>query len=370
MKIALLHDSLLVCAGSERVFLSLIEEFNEADIFTLAYNPKTTCPQFIKYNINTSWVNKLISSHERFKIAFPLCTYVMQYWNFSDYDLIISSSATTAKYIAKFEGQHICFGYYPTRAIWDTNAYFSDNNIKGIIFRIVKPYLKSRDLQASKRVSQFIAQSKVSTDAFKKYYGRNAPIIHSPINYRKFKYGLKEDKSDSFLIVSRLVHWKCIEYAIEAFNSIKKPLTIIGTGEDEIKLKEMANENIIFLGNICDEQLKREYGKARALIFTPELEYGLTPLEANAAGTPVIAYGKGAINETMIPYLNDDQISTAVFFHKQTPDSLINALKKFEKITFNRQKLSKHASKFSQTNFKKKIRNYVSGYMENMIVNN
>ncbi len=158
MRIALIQDSLLVPAGTERVFKYIIEEFDNADIFTIAYNRNTTFPEFKKYNINVSWANKLIRSHDSFKNFFPIATYIMQYWNFNDYDIIISSSATTAKYISRFSGKHYCFGYYPTRAIWGANEYFDKKSIKAKIFKLLLPYFKKRDLDASRRVYKFIAQ--------------------------------------------------------------------------------------------------------------------------------------------------------------------------------------------------------------------
>jgi glycosyltransferase involved in cell wall biosynthesis len=358
---------MLVCAGSERVFQCMIDEFPEAEIFTLSYNPKSTCTQFNHRRINTSWINKIIQSHKVFKLLFPISTYVMQYWNFNKYDLIISSSATTAKYVSRFKGKHICFGYYPTRAIWYYSDYFEQYDLKAKIFNLLLKYLKRRDLRAAKRVNVFIAQSIISASAFREIYNIEAPIIHSPINYTLFQDGLNEVKSENYLIVSRLVEWKKIEYAINAFNHLGFPLKIIGTGDQENYLKSKALSNITFLGQVDDESLVKEYGKAKAVIFTPELEYGLVPLEANAAGTPVIAFGKGAILETMVPYTKNEasDFASAVLFDKQTPDSLVNAIHVFENILFNREKISNHAKDFGEASFKFRLRSLVNGYINN-----
>jgi len=361
LKIALIQDSLLVCAGSERVFKCIVEEYPEADIFTLAYNSDTTCPFFKGFTINTSWINPILKNHQLFKYFFPISTYIMQYWNLRGYDIIISSSATTAKYISRFDGKHFCFGYYPTRAIWDFERYFPERSIIKLLFSVLLPYLKWRDLQAVKRVTQFISQSNVSKQAFKDIYNVEAPVIHSPLNYNIFKAGLKEEKSNHYLIVSRLEHWKRIDYAIEAFNASPDiHLKIIGSGPLMDSFKKIANENIHFLGNIPDDQLVKEYGSAKALIFTPELEYGLIPLEALAAGTPVIAFGKGAVCETMVPYSDPNTFSTAVFFDSQTPESLLDAISIFQSLTFDRQKISQYVEKFSEKNFKKQFRKFIN----------
>jgi len=365
MKIAVIHDSLVVSGGSERVFLNILEEFKEADVYTLAYNPKKVSSQFKNYKIKTSFLNPFIKNHTSFRAFFPIATYLMQHWDFSKYDLIITSSATTAKYISKFKGKHICYCYYPTRAIWECHKYFNSNDLKGMAFRAILPYFQERDLAASKRVDKFIGISQESAKAIENYYGKKAEMVFSPIDYEKFKLGLREKKSDNYLIVSRLVHWKKLEYAIEAFNQCGAPLKIIGTGSEEKKLTAMAKNNIMFLGNVDDATLVKEYGKARALIFTPELEYGLTPIEANAAGTPVIAYGKGAVLETMIPYNPSNKNATshtAVFFDHQTPESIIDAIKIFENLKFDRHELTKHASQFGIELFRKKLRSIVNSF--------
>ena len=361
MKIALIQDSLVVCAGTERVFKCMVKEFSEADIFTLAYNKKTTCPFFHNYSIKTSWINPLIQSHRVFKYFFPISTYIMQFWNFYKYDIIISSSATTAKYISRFSGKHYCFGYYPTRAIWDFDRYFPKGGFTKIVFNMLLPFLKRRDLRAKNRVTSFISQSQVSKLAFKNFYNIEAPIIHSPMDYNKFKLGINESKMDFYLIVSRLEHWKKLDFAIEAFNKTpSKKLKIIGTGPLMKKFKNIAKSNIQLLGNLSDSELVNYYGSAKALIFTPELEYGLTPLESLAAGTPVIADGKGAVLETMIPFKKNNAFSTAIFFSKQTSDNLLEAISIFETQTFDRNKISKYAEKFSEEKFRKKIRKFIN----------
>jgi len=359
MKIALIQDSLLVCAGAERVFKCLVEEFADADIYTLSYNKKTTCPFFAEKDINVSWLNIFVRTHKLFKLFFPISTYVMQFWNFKSYDLIISSSATTAKYISRFKGKHYCFGYFPTRAIWDYDRYFIKKDIKSKIMKVLLPYLKKRDLKAARRVTKFIAQSQISKEAMYRIYGVDAPLISSPIDYNKFKEGINEKKSDFFLIVSRLEEWKKLHYAIEAFNELGKKLIIVGIGSLKNELNSIAKENIQFLGKVSDDKLVKLYGQSKALIFTPSLEYGLPPLEANAAGTPVIAFGEGAINETMISYTKNNDKCTAILFDTQNKESLIKAIEFLDKVQFNRSYLSEYASTFSEHSFRKRFRSLI-----------
>ena len=167
---------------------------------------------------------------------------------------------------------------------------------------------------------------------------------------------------DHYLIVSRLEHWKQVGYAIEAFNKLGLPLKIIGSGSEEIALKSIAKDNIHFLGDVDDSTLAQEYGRAKAVIFTPELEYGLVPLEANAAGTPVIALGKGGVTETMVPANNAVDTSTsptAVFFDEPSSTALSNAIRFFDRVEFDRDELIAHASRYSIPAFKSQIQDYI-----------
>ena len=346
----------------------MVEEFPEADIYTSAYNPLTTWPEFEKYTIKTTWANYFIRNHDQFKSFYPLLTHVLQCLDLFGYQVILSSSATVAKYISRFKGTHICYCYFPTRAIWNTEAYFkkSSKTIKVLLFRALLPYFKRQDIAASKRTNKFIAISEYSRRAIAQIYGRKSEVLFCPIDFEHFKQGNTEEKGNHYLIVSRLERWKRLDYAIEAFNRLGLPLRIVGSGADVNEIKSMAEENIEFLDNVDDANLVKEYGQAKAVIFTPELEYGLVPLEANAAGTPVIAYGRGGVTETMCP-INKQSIGdispTAFFFNEQNPESLMAAIKEFERISFDRAALIRHAEKFNIPLFKKALRKYVEEAM-------
>jgi glycosyltransferase involved in cell wall biosynthesis len=364
MKIALIQDQLLIKGGSERIFQYMVEEFPEADIYTSAYNPLTTWPEFKKYTIRTTWTNYFIRNHDHFKNFYPLLTFVFQYLDLSGYQVILSSSATVAKYISRFNGTHICYCYFPTRAIWNTDAYFSASrkSIKVAFFRALLPLLKRHDIAAAKRVDKFIAISEYTSHAIAQFYDRKSEILCCPIDFDHFRQGNTEEKGNHYLIVSRLEHWKRVDYAIDAFNSLGLPLRIVGAGAEGSTMKRMAGDNIEFLGNIDDVELVKEYGRAKAVIFTPEMEYSLVPLEANAAGTPVIAYGKGGIAEIMHPFsrnAHEGEFPTAIFFYEQSPTALIAAIREFERMSFDREALVRHAEEYSVPSFKKALRKYV-----------
>ena len=368
MKIALIQDQLLTPAGSERVFLYMVEEFKEADVYTLAFNEKTTWPEYKNYNIQTSILNPLIRNHNTFKYYFPISTLIMQTWNFFDYDILLTSSATTAKYIKRYNGKHICYCYTPTRAIWDADEYFAPNKISSKIKKSLLQKLKRRDIASTKNISRLLTQSEYSKNNIKNIYARDSEVVPPPIEYNKFHKAFYSDKSDSYLIVSRLEKWKKLEFAIQAFNDLGYQLKIIGSGNEESFLRSISAKNIEFLGSVDDSRLVEEYGRARAVIFTPELEYGLIPIEANAAGTVVIAYGKGAVWETMIPYSVNIQTSkfSAIFFKEQNSSSLIEAIKTERKLDIDRNFITRHAKKYDIKNYKNKLRKIVEEEYHNI----
>lgn len=361
MKIAIVHDYLCGIGGSERIFQYLCEEFPEADAYTLSYNPSKTFPYFSKRKIRTTWLNRFVQSTGAFRLSFPLATYVMQALDLSRYDVVLTSSATVAKYVRVPRGKHICYCYIPTRAIWHFDEYFG-KSFKTSLLKLSLPYLKRRDYAAAQKIDRFVAISQASRDYIKQYYDRDAEVVYCPIETDKFHPS--EKRGDSFLIVSRLEHWKKVDYAVEAFNRLGLPLRIIGAGNEEARLRSMAKPNITFLGAVDDETLAHEYGEARAVVFTPFLEYGLIPLEANASGAPVICYGKGGITETMVPVdeKTPERPSTAVFFYEQTADALVEAVRKFQKHQFRSAELVRHAARWGVPAFKKKIREVVESY--------
>lgn len=365
MKIALVQDQLLTRAGSERAFLYMAQEFREADLYTLCYEPDTTWPEFKDFEIATSPLDRIIRDHGRFKTLFPVSSVWMEHWDFSAYDLIITSSATTAKYIRRFKGPHICYCYFPTRAIWSFDSYFGPTRgVLAGIFGLLLPWFKKRDLAAAARVSQFIAISQSSAAAIRSFYGRDAAVLHCPIDVKRFAEGAKCARQDYFLLVSRLQQWKQVDYAIEAFNRLGLPLRVIGTGPEEAKLRALAGPGISFLGAVDDEALIRAYGEARAVVFPPELEYGLVPLEANAAGTPVIALGRGGVLETMVDR-NDPagRKPTAVLYPDPTAECLMEAVRAFCATDFSRANLMAHVAPFDIAEFRRGLRAMVDEFL-------
>ena len=360
MRIALVHDALIIYGGAERIFQYLCEEFDDADIYTLSYNPENTLPYFKTKKINVLRINKWVQTPTAFKFSFPISKYLFSKLDLSKYDLVISSSASIAKYISVPNGKYFNYCYYPTRALWEPKKYF-DRSIIRYFLNPFLPLLRRMDKNAADKVDYLITISRDSHKYIKRYYDRESVIINSPIDTSKFY--ASDEREDYYLLVSRLEKWKKIDYAIKAFNKLKLPLRIVGEGKEEAYLKSISDSNIQFIGFVDEEGLSRQYASAKAVIFTPHLEYGLIPLEANASGTPVIAFGKGGVTETMIN-CNDTtkktcSKGTAVFFYKQTEQALIKAVLEFNKQSFNQDYLMEHAKQWNVPSFKRKIREYI-----------
>ena len=363
MRMAIVLDQLFGMAGSERVAQYICEEFAEADVYTLAYNPETTFPYFSNRNIRTTWLNGFVRSTSAFRWSFPLATYVMQSLNLKDYDAVLSCSATVAKYVSAPKGKHLCYCYIPTRALWHFEEYFKPS-LRALAMKPLLSYLRNRDYQAAQRVDHFIAISEISKQYISSYYKKLASVIHCPVDLTLFRP--VRERKDHYLMVSRLESWKKLEFAIEAFNGLGLPLRIVGSGPEEGRLRSIAKRNVVFVGTIDDAALAAEYSEARAVVFPPYLEYGLIPLEANACGTPVICYGKGGVTETMIP-VNGHNHSvgppTAVFFKEQTAAALIQAVREFEGCEFSRDNLVRHAEFWGVPEFRRRIRAAVTSFV-------
>lgn len=354
MRIALVHDQLLTLGGSERVFQYICESFPEATAFTLAYRPDLTVPYFKTRRVRTTLLNGVVRSMGTFRLAFPIATHVMERLDLRGFDVVLSSSATVAKYVRPMGSTHICYCYTPTRAIWQSESYFARGGVTASVFRALLPHFQRRDLAAARRIDHFVGISQMSARQIGEVYGRRASVLPCPIEVDRFRPS--PIRGDHFLMVSRLERWKRLDYAIEACNRLGVPLRVVGDGEDAGRLRAMAGPTVTFLGSLNDAAVAREYSEARAVLFTPYLEYGLVPLEAAASGTPVIAFGEGGIRETMVGLDEHSGTQpTALFFYEQTADALTAAIRRFDPNRFPSDALVAHAHRFSVPEFRRRL---------------
>jgi glycosyltransferase involved in cell wall biosynthesis len=347
MKVALVHDWLLAKRGGEKVLAELCDLFPEAPIYTLIYLENDTMQIFKSKRIYTSICQKFPFIKKYYRYLLPFYPTIIEQFNLSNYDIVISLSHCVAKgVITPPHCYHISYCFTPMRYIWDQYwQYFPKNSIYNILTKsFIFNYLRIWDVISSQRVNLFIAISNFVASRIKKYYNREAKVVYPPIDTRFFVPS--NDESNFFLIVSALVPYKNIRIAIEAFNEVNLPLKIIGQGPQKRLLKKIARKNIEFIDWVNDEKLKNYYQNCRALIIPNEEDFGLVSLEAQACGKPVIVYSKGGALETII------QGQTGLVFGNASKYDIINTLKDFEKIHFDKSLIRKHAENFSRDSFR------------------
>lgn len=357
MKVALVHDFLLKLGGAERLLGVLAEIFPDAPIYTLLYDEQTVGGLFPKEKIRASFLQNyptFIRKHHR------LLTHLMpratEEMDFSDYDLVISSSsAFTHGIVTPLNTKHICYCHSPMRYAWDhASEYMEENDIHGfkkIYYAWLIRRLREWDKAAAQRPDLYIANSKNVAKRIKKYYGIESEVIYPPVNIHKFK--LSEANSDYFLIVSTLTPYKKIDLAVQLFNKIGRRLVIIGEGPHKRYLQAIAADNIDFLGFKKDEEVREYMENCRALIFPGEEDFGIVPVEAMACGKPVLAYGKGGVLESVIPGV------TGEFFYEPTLESMEDGLARlmYNEKSYHPLSIRKHSHTFSKDIFKKNFQN-------------
>ncbi len=356
LKTAIVHDWLTGMRGGERVLEIMCSLYPDADIYTLFHIKNSVSSTIERRPIHTSFLQKFPFIKTHYRYLLPLFPLAVESFCLDSYDLVISLSHCAALgVITRPETCHVCYCFTPMRYIRDQfDCYFNRKNsrLKKGLISIPIHFLRIWDQTASCRVDRFIATSRHIVSRIKKYYRRSSEIIHPPVNTDFFQPSA-EKREDFYLIVSALSPYKKIDLATAAFNESGKPLVIIGWGPEIEHLKKSAKKNIRFLGKQSDETLLNHYRRCKALVFPGEEDFGLTPLEAQACGTPVIAYEKGGVIESVIPD------ATGVFFNDSSPNSLNSAIQRFEKMEFNPELIRNHALKFSIKEFRLQMRNMV-----------
>ena len=357
MKVALVHDYLNQYGGAERVLEAFCQIFPQAPIYTLLYDKERTGWAFADRRIQTSFLQKipLLKSHHRpFLMLMPLA---IEQFDLSQYDLVLSDSASYAKgVITSPKTLHICYCHTPIRYAWDdSHKYIEEFGYPGLVKKFIPffmNYIRLWDEQAAQRVDQFIANSQFVAQRIKKYYHQDSEVIHPPVKTNLFYLANRPDKY--FLMVGRFLPYKRFDLAIESFNQLGLPLKIIGDGPEKKKLQKKAKSNIEFVGLVSDEKLKDYYAHCQAFIFPQEEDFGITAVEAMAAGRPVIAYQAGGALEIVQPGI------TGLFFKEQNTDYLIEALRNFKLTDFDPKLIREKAMEFDQERFKEKIKEFVN----------
>jgi len=347
LKVALVHDVLINTGGAERVVAAFSEVFPEAPIYTCAYHPERTFPIFREREIRAFLPSSLPQNERLVKWMLPLLILATETMDFRGFDLVLSSSTFLVKGIlTPSETCHVSYIHNVFRLLWMKGTY----GLGGTVVQGVLLPLRLWDLAASRRPDFVITNSRVTMRRIRKYYRRKATVLHPPIDLSQYEISRYQD--DYFLVVSRLEPYKRVDIAVEAFSRLGLRLVVVGEGSVGKMLRKKASRNVEFLGNVTDELLRELYSKAQAVVFPGEEDFGLVPLEAQASGRPVIAYGAGGVLETVTSY-------TGVFFRPQTSEALARAVEEFGRRTFDPDRIRAHASRFDKAKFAEDLRKHL-----------
>ncbi|MFY9622221.1 MAG: glycosyltransferase [Pyrinomonadaceae bacterium] len=346
-RIALVHDYFVQMGGAERVAEAMHESFPAAPMYTTVALPHSLPHRLRLADIRTSPLQHLPAIERRFRHYFMLYPFAVENFDLSQYDLIFSSSSGYAKGVRRRRNAiHVCYCHTPMRWVWRYDDYVARERFgrlaRGLLPMLLWP-LKKWDLRASQQPNYYIANSRLVADRIKKIYGREAHVIPPPIDVNRFH--MSNEIDDYYLVLSRLMPYKRIDLAIEACKRMNRRLIVIGDGPDRNRLEKLADDRIEFLGRQPDKIVNYYAARCRALLFPGEEDFGMAPLEANAAGRPVIAYRAGGAVETV------EEDVTGVFFDQANSVSLGEAIEKFEGLRFDQYTLRRHAEKFDRTVF-------------------
>ena len=361
-KVALVHDWLTGMRGGERCLEVFGELFPDADLYTLLHVPGSVSPAIERRRIVTSFIQRLPQAERRYRHYLPLFPAAVRAFDLRGYDLVLSSSHAVAKSVRVPAGAlHVCYCFTPMRYVWDLyDDYFGPR--AGLAARLVMPpvaaWLRRWDRRTAAGVDHFVAISRLVAARIRRTYGRDADVIYPPVDVSRFR--MDEAPGDFYLVVSALTPYKRVDLAVEACNRLGRRLVVVGSGPEDRRLRALAGPTVELLGWRDDAQTAELYARCRALLFTPLEDFGITPLEAMAAGRPVIAFGEGGARETVVPP-GEGEPPTGLFFARQTAEDLVDAIRLFEASAhqFEPKALRRRAEAFDRPLFRERIHAYL-----------
>lgn len=332
--------------------------FPQAPVFTSVYLPEKTFPEFKAMDVRALPFARWINTERQFKLFYPLWYFLIQRPDFAEFDVVLSSSTYLAKFIRPATSvRHVCYLYAPFRLLWKPDSYSTESlPTRGAATTLVKwvtPLLRRLDLKRTRMIPKLATTCRNMADEIGKVYGVAAEVIYPPVEMPPaLELG---QRGDYYLSVSRLISHKRVDLAVNACTRLGKPLVVVGDGPERVRLEQSAGPTVRFTGRVTDEELQQLYRGARGLIFPSYEDYGIVPLEAQAWGVPVIAFGKGGVLETVREGVS------GIFFERQDEESLLEAILRFESGRFDVDQIRQWVSGFNVESFTDKIRQFVLG---------
>lgn len=361
LKVALVHDWLVGNAGGERVLLDMHELWPDAPIYTLVYDEERAPAWTRDCDIRTTALQKVPGAKTHHKMLLSLMPRAWEELDLTGFDLVVSSCMSCCKgVLTRPDALHVCYCHSPIRYVWDLYYDYlaGTDPVRRAAMRRIIPRVRQWDFCAAQRVDYFVANSAYVARRIRKFYRRDAKVIHpsSPVLARQ-----TSEPRGYYLVVSRFVSYKRVDLAIEACNLLGRRLKVVGSGgEDERMLRELAGPTVEFVGYVTDDEMADLYAGATAFLFPGVEDFGLTPVEAMSAGAPVLAFGEGGVLETV----QDERVG--LFFHEQTPEALAACIERFERegVSYTREQIAEYGRQFSRERFKDELSSYVSELLE------
>ena len=359
MHVAIVHDYLNQYGGAERVLEALHDLYPSAPVYTSIYDPQVMPSAYQSWDIRTSWMQHLPGWRRYFRHYVPLYPSAFEGFDLSEYDLILSSSSAFAKGVIPSPGtHHICYCHTPMRFAWRTDSYVEREQIKGLqraILSILLTYVRLWDTVSAARVDAFVTNSREVARRVHRYYGRDATVIPPPVDLATYR---SQEPDDFYLAGGRLIPYKRLDLAVRAFTALGLSLKVFGDGRDRVALERIAGPNVTFLGYVSEVERQELFARCRAFVFPGEEDFGITPLEAMAAGRPVIAYAAGGALDSVI------EGRTGWFFHEPTPAALAATVAVERTSTVDSMSIREHAEGFGRDVFLQRMRDFIRSEME------
>ena len=353
MRVAIVHDWLNGMRGGEKVLEELLTLYPGATIYTLFHERGKVSSRIESHSIVTSWLDRVPGIYRYYRNFLPLFPHAIESWDLKGFDLVISSSHAVAKGARVNGAPHICYCHTPMRYLWDAVDDYSFDIMKSIAMGIVQPRLQRWDCETANRVDYFISNSRFVRERIREYYGRDAEVVPPPIDTHFFTPSSSAGREAFYLAVGALVPYKRFDLVIQAFNRLGCPLVIAGDGPELKKLRQLAGSNVNIKGWVSAEDLRSFYRRAKALVCAAREDFGMTAVEAQGCGCPVIAFGTGGASDTVQDGTN------GIVFAEQDAGDLVSAVHRFESMRWPVEQVRSQVGRFSREAFQTRIRKVV-----------